>query len=735
MTLEEAQKLLAACLTKRSKWREDARQDFAFVAGHQWKEEDMKIMEDAMRPIVTFNTIAPITDAIIGHEISNRQEVSYLPRQVGAAQVNEILTAAAEWVRDECDAEQEESAAFGDAVICGEGWTDTEIDYDVDLDGRINIGQVDPLEMDVDPNSTKKNYADAKWICRSKVWDVKEAQKVWPGADIAELAPYDDKRDPQGPVDVIAAAFYVSNSGDRGRGNTGPARCIIHDFQWYENEPVYRIDVKDALAKLGPERAFVLMNSADTDGNPMLPPEKLQPDSNGLICLDADEYKPLKDLFEAAGINVMKQAKRCYYRMYFSGDSLLERKETPTKDSFTYKAMTAKRDRKNRCWYGLVRAMKDPQKWANKFMSTQLEILGTSGKGGILYEPDAFVNVRDAEQDWADPSKNIAMTEGAISANKVMPRPQTNIPEGYSRLMEYANQAINSVAGVNPEVMGLSQTLDPTGIMEEGRRQSGLNMLAYLFDGLRRYRKEQGRLLLKMITTYIPQGRLIKIVGPDGAQFVPLAYDPSVQEYDIVVDESPTAPNMKERAWNAFMSVAQNLPQMITPGTILTMLDYSPIPAAVVQKLKDQAKQAAQQPPPPLPPPVQAKMQSDMATANLRNAQAQDLQANGQRDVVIAQIDAQARSQEAQAEVMSAQAKTAEAVVHAQSAAHSAQAKVASDQMQQLNDGIKTIAQAHQMAHQTTQTAHKTVQTGLQTLQAAHKTRQTLHPKKPKVTK
>lgn len=726
MTLEEAQKLLASSVQRRSKWREDAREDFAFVAGEQWKEEDKRLMEDAMRPLTTFNTIAPICDAIQGHEISNRQEVSYLPRQAGMAGVNEVLTAAAEWVREECDAEQEESAAFGDAVQCGEGWTDTEIDYDIDLDGRIEIDSVDPLEMDVDPGSVKKNYADAKWLCRSKVYDIKEALKLWPDTDISELEPPDESREPSDPVDVIAAAFYISNSGAKGRKGDMVSKCIVHDFQWYELEPVYRIKVEDALMRLGAEKAFILMNAPGEDGNPLLPKEKITPDSNGLICLDSDDYAPLKDLFESAGIEVLKQKKRCYYRMYFSGDTKLEQKETPTKDSFTYKAMTAKRDRKNKCWYGLVRAMKDPQKWANKFMSTQLEILGTSGKGGILYEPDAFLSPRDAEQDWADPSKNIAMADGAIAGNKIMPRPQTQIPEGYSRLMEYANQSIKAVAGVNPEVMGLSEALDPNGIMEEGRRQSGLNMLAYLFDGLRRYRKEQGRLLLKMITTYIHQGRLIKVVGQDGAQYVPLVYDPTVTQYDVIVDESPTSVNVKEKTWNAFTLVAGILPQLVTPDTVLIMLDYSPIPAAATQKLKDAAKKAQEQPPPPLPPPVQAKMQNDIATAGLKNAQAQNIQASGQRETVLAMMQGQGEQAKAGAEVEKAHAETATAYINAEAAAQTARAKVASDSMQNLHEAIKTIADVHNMAQGTTQQAHKTIQ-------AIHKTKQTLH--KPKVNK
>ena len=92
-----------------------------------------------MRPVVTFNRIAPIVDAIVGHEVTNRQSVRYIPRQLGQEQVNELLNAAAQWVRDECNADGEEGDAFTDCVISGEGWTETRVSYDEDLDGRIVI--------------------------------------------------------------------------------------------------------------------------------------------------------------------------------------------------------------------------------------------------------------------------------------------------------------------------------------------------------------------------------------------------------------------------------------------------------------------------------------------------------------------------------------------------------------------------------------------------------------------
>src|SRR5262252_895105 len=162
-----------------SEWREEARQSYDYVAGHQWSADDKAALLDQMRQPVTFNRIAPMVDAVTGAEILNRQEVRYSPREQGDVQVNEIISAADEWARDLADTEDEESDAFADVVVCGMGWSETRMDYSEDPEGRIVDDRIDPLEMWSDPQAKKRCIADARYVIRARWRDKGDLPPSW----------------------------------------------------------------------------------------------------------------------------------------------------------------------------------------------------------------------------------------------------------------------------------------------------------------------------------------------------------------------------------------------------------------------------------------------------------------------------------------------------------------------------------------------------------------------------
>jgi hypothetical protein len=339
----------------------------------------------------------------------------------------------------------------------------------------------------------------------------------------------------------------------------------------------------------------------------------------------------LKERLAPFGIpepQAVKQRSRVYWRAMI-GKDILEIWQGPSEGGFTWKCMTGERDRNKGSWFGIVRAMMDPQRWANKWLSQSLHILNTGAKGGIIAEEDAFESTRAAEEDWADPAAIVWASRGAISGQnpKIIPRPANPMPAGLSDLLQLAISSIRDCTGINLELLGLVEK-DQPGIVEHARKQAGMTVLAGLFDALRRYRKEQGRLMLWYITEFLADGRLIRIGGPEEAQYVPLVHDQNTVEYDVIVDDTPTSPNMKERAWATLMQIMPMLRGMpIPPQVYLEFLKYSPIPETLTAKIQ---QIIASQPPQPNPQLViaQGRTQVDQARSQLMGAQAQKIQAD-----------------------------------------------------------------------------------------------------------
>lgn len=596
------------------RWRTDARVCYDFVAGHQWDEEDAAKLKLQSRPCVTFNRVGSVADSVMGLEISNRQEVRFIPRQLGASGVNELLTDAGKWVRDECNAEDEESDAFGDLITCGIGVTETRLDYDEEPDGKLIIDRVDPLEMYWDSTSRKRNLGDARHIFRVKQVGIEQAREMFPDEnpnDLDAVWAKDIEGDVSNPHDATIAPYYrIDQSPDIDKRT---ALITLVEVQWWEHVTKYRV------------------------ADPM---------TGKATTLEKGDYDKFKSRAKTLGMPVISAPmKTRRYQRAILGSKILKTWDGPEKGGFTYKFMTGKRDRNHSTWYGLVRSMIDPQKWANKWLAQVMFIINSNAKGGVMAEASAFENPQEAEATWASPDSITVVSDGALQKGAIQPKPVMQFPAGIDHLMQFAISSIRDVSGVNLELLGMANK-DQAGILEHQRKQAGMTILAGFFDALREYRKDQGRLMLYYITNFLSDGRLIRIGGDSDGKYVSLVHEPGLVEYDVVVDTAPTSPNQKEQAWAVISQMMPFLAKMGLPtAVLLDVLKYSPLPTALISEVNQTLQN--QPPPPPDPSVVKGEAEVKKAQISLQTAQVKAVADTARAHGDMAQAAAQAEKTKA----------------------------------------------------------------------------------------
>lgn len=606
-----------------AEWITEAKSNYDMVAGHQWDDTDRAVLEEQNRPVVVFNRMAPVVDSVAGTEVSNRQQVQYLPRQVGDAGVNELLTGAAKWVRDNCDAEDEESDAFYDLLICGMGWTETRMDYEDDPEGQILIERRDPLQMRYDPTARKKNLTDACWVQHESWLSKEEIEERWPEAEEIDTTPdVNSSGEDAQPHDATRAWLYEKDATGY---DPKSGKFLVIQHQWFTRETYHRV---------------------------------LDPFTQQITEIEHEAFERLNEAFFKRGVVLqhVKMQRKVYKRAFVCGITVLEKDKAPSQVGFTLKAMTGKRDRNKNVWYGLVRPMVDPQKWANKFFSQILHIINSNSKGGLMVEDGAVDNIRQLEEKWAQADSVVTFNEGAISQGKIQPKPQPALPLGPEKMMEFSISSIRDTTGVSLELLGMADR-EQAGYLEAQRKQAGMTILSTLFDSLRRYRKLQGRLLADFIKNYISDGRLIRIVGNDGTErFIPLLRQDDTVQYDVIVDEAPTSHNVKERVFGMMMQMLPTLAKMGMPVPP-ELVDYMPLPSSLTEKWKAQITKAQQDPMRQQMQQAQAQLAMAGQQADVRDKNASATLKEAQAQTTLGGFPAQARKDTAEAQLKEVQAQ------------------------------------------------------------------------------
>lgn len=135
-------------------------------------------------------------------------------------------------------------------------------------------------------------------------------------------------------------------------------------------------------------------------------------------------------------------------------------------------------------------------------------------------------------------------------------------------------------------------------------------------------------------------------------------FDEETAEYDVIVDQSSSAPNLKEATWGAIQPLLPIIGEGLGPDEMALILEYSPMPESFLEKFKALQEQKSQQPPPPDPEMMKIEAMKQAKAAELQMKQqeaAMDMQLEQQKAAAQIQLEREKAAVEIQIEQQRAQ--------------------------------------------------------------------------------
>jgi hypothetical protein len=627
----------AKSMAKVMAYRQEGQVSEGAYDGYQWDALDRMRLEQLKRPTITFNQIKPTVNAVSGIERLNRADIRFVSRPLDSDPVQDemgdLASEAYATVLDLCDGDSERSRAIKDMSITGMGWYEIRMDYEIDPDGRIMLERVPWKEMVWDTNAKKENIIDTKFRMRIRKMPLDEFRTRWPKK--AEILGSDAPDYPENDVskyELVTPYYSLANEKNNplvsDEGGKALATSIeVIQYQWAEPTAVYRY--------------------ADPQAQ------------GGIRELREADYNKLKIRLTMLGLpepsEVIRQKRTVFKEVYVAkGIQLDEPEELP--GGFSLKCITGEWDDEKKVWYGMVRPLLDPQRTMNKSMSTALSMFLTNAKGGVMYETGAFADPEMAKNQWSRADAWIELNEGKAEA--VVQRQPINHQGAVDLFFNESKNAMTYVSGIPQEMLGVAIG-DATAPVMSKRVQAALSVLGWYFDNVTRARRDEARTVLEYIREYWSQGQLIRVGGKANSKAIPLLKSALPISYDLMLDESVRHnPNLKAQVWQ---DIQPMIPALIKFGLgrfLLQILEYSPLPAQLVQQLQQEAAQNPPQmpgkdgnrgpsaQPPENPQETQARIMKLVADAQKSLAQAEQIKEQSGLQVAEMMFDLQHKREE-----------------------------------------------------------------------------------------
>lgn len=557
-------------------------EDYYVAGGKQWRAEDRDEMENGPNPRPAFevDVVKPAVNAIIGYQIANRVDTSFVPRGGEADEKSaKLMSKVVRQTLDNAKWRQRETDACLDGLIQQRGYIDVRMDYQNNDMGNVALRVIDPLDGIPDPDATDydpdywADWHEARWMTASQI----------EGEYGREVANEIKARSKETRADTpLGDEQGIQRQGFAGR----PSMMSTYGYGYYGED--------------GPWRRFRLVHR---QSNEFVNTLVARWPTGDIMPVEGRPPEYIAWLLEQ-GIPVFKRRMRRVRMQVIAPDVLIRDEPSP------YNHITAvpffPYFRRGRT-VGVIDSMTSVQDMLNKFVSQFAHIVNTTANSGWQGEANSLENMSDERLAEEGGSTGLLLLRkpGTEKLEKIQPN---QIPTGVDRMIEFAYKNAQIVSGVDENMLGTQKDL--SGVAVQSLQYAAQQKLAIMLDNLSRTRRMVVERSLEMVQKFMGAERVMRIAEDDAfgvTRHVPYALnerqpdgsilnDLTIGDYDLVLSEQPAQVTFDNSQFEQMKSMRADMGIPIPDARVIrssNLIDKSEI-ADEMQQASQQADPAAE---------------------------------------------------------------------------------------------------------------------------------------------
>lgn len=527
-------------------WAETGRKCVDYFEGKQWKEADLRKLEQQGRPALTINRLRPLVNLVMGYHLNNRTDIRFMPGNdgTGNSDLARALTHTDKNISEANQVRYVDAEVFLDGALTGRGYYDARMDFEANTFGEAKWKAKDPFS--IVPDADADEYDSASWghVMEQRWTDADEIRhfygpaaenlvrpfiagasgtgftqmpSAYGGEDLDTMAPW---RTFSGGVSENGTFFQATNQG------------------WYDWVDPYRKNIRllDIQHFVRTWRwHFVDLETGDR--SPV--PDNWTPDRAQRAVAFA----------RANGQQLMLQnlSVRRLRWTHMAGDVVLFDEWSPYETPTIIPFFPYFRRGQTR---GMVHDLLDPQDEVNVRRSARLNITGRASNGGWQYAKgslDAQMKAK-LDRDGGKPGFNMEYdTKGGTLPPPTQIQPGAN-PIAQRELEHEAASDLEYIAGINKSALGEVDGTNMSGRAVLARQQQTVIGLEGMRDNYHRSAQLRGRKQLELIQRFYTEERIIRVLGENGQNPLEIVINQataqgivnnvSIGRYAVTIDET-----------------------------------------------------------------------------------------------------------------------------------------------------------------------------------------------------